>query len=156
MEMSASPSILARLARRLHRETRLLGFVISLSFLAGFVMYVRYDVMVFGMPMPLFTGLLYAGFVGTAATLVSLLLPALRAMIEAAAISRLGIALAAYGVPEFGLKLATSPLLSATVIVVGAVLVRKLFGTATFAHWSVLAHETSYEASGGGRTAEAS
>lgn len=147
---------MARLARRLRRETRLLGFVISLSFLAGFVMYVRYDVVVMGMPMPLFTGLLYAGFVGTAATLVSLLLPALRAMIEAAAISRLGVAMAAYGVPEFGLKLATSPLLSATVIVVGAVLVRKLFGTAAFAHWSVLAHETGHEASSGGRTAEAS
>ncbi|MCV2871425.1 hypothetical protein OEZ71_03855 [Defluviimonas sp. WL0050] len=153
--MSATPSLLTRFARRLRRETRLLRFVIGLSFLAGFVMYMRYDVIVMGMPMPIFTGLFYAAFIGTTATIVSLLLPALRTMIEAAAISRLGVALAAYGVPEFGLKLAMSPLLSATVIILGAVLVRKLFRTEAFAHWSVLAHETGHAVTGTPVPAEA-
>lgn len=155
MEMSVPHSFSARVVQRLRRETRLLGFVTALAFLAGFVMYLRYDVTVRGMPLPLFTGLVYAGFVGTAATVVSLILPALRAMIEAAAISRLGVALAAYGMPEFGLKLAMSPLLSATFVVLGAIVVRKLFCFETLARWSVLSHETECSAGNGSAAVQA-
>lgn len=129
--------MLATAVQRFREAQRLILFATLLSFAAGVMTFLRYDLVVHGMPLPLFTGLLYAGFVGTAAAVTSIVLPALRAMIEAAAISRFGVALAAFGLPEFGAAIQQSPLFSATLIVAGAIAIRKLLATGRFARLSV-------------------
>lgn len=126
MQMPAARSIPLLLAQRLREARRLLAVVTLLAFAAGGLMYLRHDLVVCGMPIALFTGLTYAAVVGLAAALTLMLLPALAAMIEAMAISRLGVALAAAGFPDFGQALIGSPILSATAVVLGAVLVRRL------------------------------
>lgn len=126
MDRPAPHSIPSRLAQRLREARRLLAVVTLLAFAAGGLMYLRYDAVVFGMPLAVFTGLTYAVVVGTAAAITLVVLPALAAMIEAMALARFGVALAAAGFPDFGLALVTSPMLSATTIVLGAVVVRRL------------------------------
>ena len=116
----------AVIAERFRSARALILFVTIMSFTAGVIAFLRYDAVVYGLPLPIFTGLVYATLIGSAALVTSIALPALRAMIEAAAISRLGVATASFGLPEFGAALQHSPMLSATAIVGGAILIRKL------------------------------
>lgn len=126
MDNSPHQGFLPTCLHRLRTERRLLVFVTAMAFLAGVLLYLRYDIWVRGMPLPLFTGLLYATFVGTAAAVTLMVVPALRLMIEAVAISRLGVAVAAFGVPEFGAKLIASPIFSATVVILGAIVAKEI------------------------------
>ncbi|MCB2114804.1 MAG: hypothetical protein KDE00_00495 [Rhodobacteraceae bacterium] len=128
------------IAQRFRSARALIAFVTLMSFTAGVVTYLRYDIVVHGLPLPIFTGLLYAALIGTAALFTSIALPALRAMIEAAAISRLGVATVSFGLPEFGQALQHSPMLSATVIVGGAILIRKFSEHPRARDWAPLRH----------------
>ncbi|MDW4549837.1 hypothetical protein R5H32_10770 [Defluviimonas sp. D31] len=128
METSGLSSLTARISQRFSEARRLILFATVMAFAAGVVSFLRYDVAIHGLPLPIITGALYALFVGTAATVTSVLLPALCAMIEAVAISRFGVAVVAFGAPDFGLALHQSPLFGAAAVIGGAVLVRKLMG----------------------------
>jgi hypothetical protein len=126
MMLQLARTLFAHLRRRLRDNRRVLAIATLLAFAAGGLMYLRYDAVVFGMPLAVFTGLTYAVVVGTAAAITLVVLPALATMIEAVALARFGVALAAAGFPDFGQALVTSPMLSATTIVLGAVVVRRL------------------------------
>jgi hypothetical protein len=125
--------------RRLREARRLILFATGMAFAAGVIAFLRHDVTVHGMPLPLFTGLLYAGFVGAAATVTGVALPALGPFVEATAIARLGAAVLAFGSPEAGAALQQSPLLGATVVVGGAVVIRWLAALPAARRWPALA-----------------
>ncbi len=125
--------------RRLHDARSLILFATAMAFAAGVVGFLRHDITVHGMPLPLFTGLVSAAVVGLAAVATSVVLPALGPFVEATAMARLGTAVAAFASPGFGAALHHSPMLSATVVVAGAVAVRKLVTLPAARHWPVLA-----------------
>ncbi|WP_347310485.1 hypothetical protein [Defluviimonas sp. SAOS-178_SWC] len=127
-------------AQRFRDARRLILFATLMAFTAGVVTYLRYDMTVGILPLPLYTGLVYAVLIGAAATISSIVLPVLGAFIEATAISRLGVALAAYGSPDFGLALQQSPFLSATAVVGGAILIRKATAHPSAQGWAFLGH----------------
>ena len=110
--------------KRLRAARRLILFATLMAFAAGVIGFLRHDITVHGVPLPIFTGLVTALVVGSAATLTSVLLPALAAFVEATA--RLAAAGAAFCYPELGTVLQQSPLLSATVVVGGAIALRRL------------------------------
>ena len=118
--------------RRIYSERRRLLLVTALAFVAGYIFYMPIDVNVFGMPVPVFTGTLYAVFVGVAALMTCLFLPALRFTIEAIALSRLVFALTVVQFPEIGFKLMASPFANATIVVGGAFVLNRLF----YSQWS--------------------
>ncbi|MEX5730173.1 hypothetical protein Ga0609869_003526 [Rhodovulum iodosum] len=101
-----------------------------ISFVAGFVIYARYQVTIFDLPAPVAAGLLYAVVVGAAALLTAIFLPRLRFMVEAMAFGRLIYAGLSHEFPEFGTLMASSPFYSATAVVAGGILCgRVLYGT---------------------------
>lgn len=112
--------------KRLRAARRLILFATLMAFAAGVIGFLRHDITVHGVPLPIFTGLVTALVVGSAAALTSVLLPSLAAFVEATAIPRLAAAVAAFCYPEFGTVMQQSPLLSATVVVGGAVALRRL------------------------------
>ncbi len=131
--------MLGLVGQRLRDARRLILFATGMAFAAGVIAFLRHDVTVHGMPLPLFTGLLYAGFVGAAAAVTSVALPALGPFVEATAIARLGAAVLAFGSPEAGAALQQSALLSATVVVGGAVMIRRLAALPAARAWPALA-----------------
>lgn len=112
--------------KRLRAARRLILFATLMAFAAGVIGFLRHDITVHGVPLPIFTGLVTALVVGSAAALTSVLLPSLAAFVEATAIARLAAAVAAFCYPEFGTVMQQSPLLSATVVVGGAIALRRL------------------------------
>lgn len=114
------------IGQRLRAARGLILFATIMAFAAGVIGFLRHDVTVHGLPLPLFTGLVTALVVGAAATATSVLLPALAAFVEATAIARLMAALAAFSHPEFGAAMQQSPFLAATVVVGGAIALRRL------------------------------
>lgn len=114
------------LRRRIYLERRRLLFVTSLAFLAGVIFYVRADAEIFGLPVPLVTGAIYAGVVGPTALFFCLVLPSVRFMIEAVAVSRLAFSVFVFSVPEIGYRILSSPFLTAFVVVTGGVLISRL------------------------------
>lgn len=120
---------------RLYRERRRVAFVTSLAFLAGFVMYSGFEGLAFGLPVPVFTGIVYALFVGVAAVMTSLLVPRLRHTLELVAISRLLFSVLVLYAPELTEPMRSSPLISATIVVGGAAWVQILLSRS----WSFLA-----------------
>lgn len=119
-------SMAGLVAQRLRAARHLILFATLMAFAAGVIGFLRHDLTVHGVPLPLFTGLVTALIVGTAATAISVVLPAHAAFVEATAIARLAAAVAAFGYPEFGTALQQSPFLSATVVVGGAITLRCL------------------------------
>ncbi|MEM6386322.1 MAG: hypothetical protein AAF718_08825 [Pseudomonadota bacterium] len=117
-----SKAILAHL----HRERRRLGFVTSLAFLAGIIFFLPSATYVGSVHISLITGTVYAAVVFVAAAIVCLLLPRLRFMIEAVAVSRLLLACAVLAAPETAKLLLQNPLLMAGVVVLGGALVSRL------------------------------
>lgn len=93
---------------------------------SGMILYAQLDAMAFGLPFPLFAGILYAGIVGVSSLLICAVVPGLRHMIELVAVSRLLLAIVGLAIPALGIAVITSPLLSATLVVGGAALVRAL------------------------------
>ena len=110
---------------RLFQERRRLGFVIGLAFFSGFFMYLRSELQVFGLPVALVTGGIYAAVVGACALFVCLFLPSMRFMIEAVAVSRLILSLAILAMPGIGPLVLSDPLVTASVIVLGGMAVSR-------------------------------
>ena len=111
---------------RLYLERRRLGFVAVLAFLAGAVGYLHFPHSLFGIPAPLFIGLLYMGIITPFALLVCLFLPRLRFMVEAVAVSRLLFSVFVFVLPEIGYKLMAIPSLNAVIVVTGGVLLSRV------------------------------
>jgi hypothetical protein len=106
--------------RRIHRERRRLAFVSLMAFLAGYLLYRGIPGQAFGLPVPVFTGLFYAAFVGTAAIATTLLLPRLRFTLEMVAISRVIFAVMVSMFPELLRPVLDDPFQNATTIILGA------------------------------------
>lgn len=111
---------------RLYQERRRLTFVIGMAFFAGFFMYLRSDLHLFGLPVAWVTGAIYAVVVGFCALVICLFLPSMRFMIEAVAVSRLILSLAILAVPGIGPLILSDPLITASVIVLGGMLVSRV------------------------------
>lgn len=109
--------MLAGLRNAVHYERRRLYFVTLTAFLAGILFYSRLDMVLLGLPAPFVVGLIYAFIIGIAALFVCILAPSFRFMLEAIAISRLGIAALAFGFPTFGETILASPVLNACIVV---------------------------------------
>lgn len=121
--------MLNRLVTHARLERRRLLFVVSLTFVAGALLYAHVPAEIAGLPAPLLAGLLYAGLIGPAALATCVLLPAARFLVEGIAISRLAVALTAFNFPELGMALLTSPLLMTLLVVSGGSLIsRSLHG----------------------------
>ncbi len=111
---------------RAYRDRRRIAFVVSLAFVAGYVLYLRHGGQVLGVPVPVFTGLVYAVFIGLATLLTGVILPGLRFATEAIAVSRLILALVIWTAPALAHPIMSQPLISATIVVGGAVLLQRL------------------------------
>ena len=104
-----------------------IAFATLMAFSAGVVMYSNSDMMMAnGIPLPLFTGFLYAFVVGPAAFLTCLFLPAVSTLIEPVALTRMGYAVGVASFPEFADMVLDSPMLTAGIIVGGAIALQRL------------------------------
>jgi hypothetical protein len=93
--------------------------VAALAFMAGLLLYLDRPGAVRGLPVPIFTGLLYAAFVTPAAVATALWLPGLTALSDAVQWARLGFAAAVAAFPAALRPWADQPLISATVVILG-------------------------------------
>lgn len=107
--------------------------VAVLSFLAGLFLYLGRSGEVYGLPTPIFTGLLYATFVTPAAVATALWLPGLTALSDAVQWARLGFAAGVAAFPAVLRPVADQPLLAATVVILGGMAIvttRQRYGAA--------------------------
>ncbi|MBT8423853.1 MAG: hypothetical protein KJO67_02665 [Silicimonas sp.] len=127
------------LGRRIYRERRRLILVTALAFLAGYIFYLRVDQQIWGVPIPVLTGAVYAGVVGPAALFFCLVMPSIRFMIEAVAVSRLLFSVFVFSVPDIGYRILASPLLTAFIVVTGGIFISRLIhgriSKRKAAHW---------------------
>lgn len=93
--------------------------VATLAFLAGLLLYLDRPGEVYGLPIPIFTGLLYAAFVTPAAVATALWLPGLTALSDAVQWARLGFSAGVAVFPAVLRPVADQPLLGATVVILG-------------------------------------
>jgi hypothetical protein len=121
---------MASLARRIWRERRRTGLVATLAAISGALFYSHIDLTVAGIPLPLFIGVLYGIAFGLATLTVSLIAPRLRFAMEAFAVARLLYALTAAAIPGVAFTAITMPLVNATVVVGGGILLSRLACTA--------------------------
>jgi hypothetical protein len=121
---------MASLARRIRRERRRTGLVATLAAVSGALFYSHISATVAGIPLPLFIGLLYGIAFGAATLTVSLIAPRLRFAMEAFAVARLLYALTAAAIPGVAFSAITMPIVNATVVVGGGVLLARLACTA--------------------------
>lgn len=124
MIMDAGLGLVAELARRLYRARRRTAIAGGLAGLSGVMLYAQVDAFVWSLPFPVFAGLFYAVAVAVTCLAISTIVPGLRHLIELAAIARLLVALFGFAVPAVGMAIITSPLLSATLVVLGVFLLR--------------------------------
>lgn len=110
----------------IYRERRRLAFVSGMAFLAGFLFYLNTGLYVHGVHIAFVTGAVYALVVGSAALLVCLFLPSMRFMIEAVAISRLGLSIFVLSVPGMGAQILANPMLTAFLVVSGGAMISRL------------------------------
>ena len=110
----------------LYRERRRLTLVAGLAYLAGLLLYLPSQVYIGSVHISLVTGAVYAGVVGVAAIVICAILPSMRFMMEAVAISRLLLALLILGEPQLRALLLGNPLIMALVLVTGGVLISRL------------------------------
>lgn len=113
--------MLLAVSTRIYHERRRLTFVTCLAFFAGFFMYLRSDLYLWGWHAAWVTGAIYAIVVGFCALTICLCLPSMRFMIEAVAVSRLILSLAILAVPGIGPLVLSDPLITASVIVLGGI-----------------------------------
>lgn len=111
---------------RIYRERRRLLVVTVLAYLAGAIFYLRADASLFGLPVPVVTGAIYAGIVGPAALFFCLVMPSIRFMIEAVAVSRLAFSVFVFSVPDIGYRILASPLATAIVVVTGGFIISRI------------------------------
>ena len=104
-----------------------IDFATLMAFSAGVIMYSQAGIVLpNGMPLHLFTGIVYAIVVGPAAFLTCLFLPAVSSLIEPVALTRMGYAVGVVSFPEFAEIVLGSPLLTAGIIVGGAIMLQRL------------------------------
>lgn len=107
-----------------HSSARRVVIATGAAFLSGALFYANIDLKIDGVPLWFLTGLIYAAIVGPAASGIFLFLPSLSGMIEAVAVSRLGLACCSFAIPELGALLLAMPLLSGTTVLAGAITLR--------------------------------
>lgn len=110
----------------LYQERRRLGLVTALAFVAGVLFYWPSQTYLGAVHISLVTGVVYAAVVGVAAAIVCVLLPRLRFMIEAVAVSRLVLSCCVVVTPEIGPLLLANPFLMALVVVLGGALISRV------------------------------
>ncbi len=91
--------------------------VAVLAFLAGVLLYLGRPGTVGPLPVPLYTGLMYAAFVTPAAVLTAVFLPALVALSDAVQWARLGVAALTAAFPAVMRPVVDTPVLSATLVI---------------------------------------
>ncbi|NNE89619.1 MAG: hypothetical protein HKN27_16240 [Silicimonas sp.] len=109
-----------------YQERKRLAFVAVMAFLAGFLFYIRTDLYIGGVHVALITGSVYAVIIGICALIVCIVLPSMRFMIEAVAVSRLILSLFVLAVPNMGYLILSNPLVTALVTVTGGIAVSRL------------------------------
>ena len=109
-----------------YQERKRLALVVVLAFLAGFIFYARTDIYVGGFHASLVIGAIYAVIIGVCALIVCILLPSMRFMIEAVAVSRLLLSVFVFAVPNIGYAILASPPVTALVTVVGGVAISRV------------------------------
>ena len=102
----------------------------ALVFIAGAILHLRMNIQVFGVPLPLVTGLIYAAVMAPVTIACFLFLPSLTAMVEHMAISRLLVSLFVFAFPTQGDVLLASPPLLAALVVIGGLSISRMLGTA--------------------------
>ena len=110
----------------LRGQSKRIARVTALAFLAGALFYLRHDIFVFGIPLPLMTALLYAAIIAPSTFAILMFLPAWGAMIEYLALSRFFVASAVFYFPTIGPDLLASPLLMAAFIIAGGILIARI------------------------------
>lgn len=101
-------------------------FVTFLAFLAGAIFYLRANHHVMGVHVSIVTGAIYAAVIAPTTLFFCLVLPSVRFMIEAIAVSRLIFSLFVFSLPDLGYKILASPVLTATIVVVGGIAVSRI------------------------------
>lgn len=107
-------------------ERKRLVFVAVMAFMAGFLFYIRTDLYIGGVHIAFITGSVYAVIVAICALIVCIVLPSMRFMIEAVAVSRLILSLFVLVVPNVGYAILASPLMMALITVTGGVAVSRM------------------------------
>lgn len=107
-------------------ERKRLAFVAVMAFLAGFLFYVRTDIYLGGIHLSWITGTLYAVVISICALIVCIVLPSMRFMIEAVAVSRLMLSFFVLAVPNIGYTILANPMVTALVTVTGGVAASRL------------------------------
>lgn len=114
------------LGEKIYRERRRLLLVTSLAFLAGVIFYLRADHRIMGVHVSLITGAIYASVVGTTALFFCIVLPSMRFLIEAVAVSRLVFSVFVFSQPQVGYAILASPFLTAAIVVGGGIAISRL------------------------------
>lgn len=112
------------LAHHIYFERRRLTVAGLLAFAGGFTLHSGVNAVVFGLPYPVFTGFLYAVPVVLTAIITTFLLPNLRWLTDSVAVSRLVFAV--WVVCAHRQEIAAQPMVNATIIVGGAILLLRL------------------------------
>ncbi|MES0826621.1 hypothetical protein [Ruegeria sp. SCP11] len=110
--------------RHVYLERRRLAFIGVLSFVAGVALYSHMGITPGGIPVPIIIGLIYMAAVMGAAALTTYFLPRLRRITDAVAVTRLGFAVWVASTHSY--ELASSPLVSATIVVGSAILLLEI------------------------------
>ncbi|CUK09243.1 hypothetical protein RUE5091_03154 [Ruegeria denitrificans] len=110
--------------RHLYLERRRLAVVGGMSFVAGATLYSHFTGTQMGIPAPIIIGFFYMVAVVVAAVVTTLLLPGLRRFTDAVAVTRLSFAVWVAATQSY--ELATSPLVSATIVVGGAIVLLQI------------------------------
>ncbi|WP_170476502.1 hypothetical protein [Ruegeria arenilitoris] len=100
-------------------ERRRIAFASFMASLAGFVLYSHLVGTVFGLPFPVFAGLLYMVVVGFAAALTTFIFPKLRRLVDGIAFARVSLAISVVATQNY--QLVKAPLASAITVVLGAI-----------------------------------
>jgi hypothetical protein len=116
--------VVKRILTHFEQQKRRLYSIAFLAFSAGYVLYSHIDVMRYGMPVPVLTGLIYMGAIVCATVVTTYFLPGLTKVTDAVAVTRLGFALWIAATQSH--ELAASPVLGATVVVGGAIVLLQL------------------------------
>lgn len=110
-------------------ERKRLAFIVFLTFTAGVLFYARHDLTLFGVPLALVSGLLYAGLIGPVVLMILILAPRFRFLLEGIAVARVTVAALAYFSPAIGDVILAAPLLNALLVVsLGSIISRCLHG----------------------------
>lgn len=109
----------------INAPVRVLAIAVSAG-VAGALFYGHLASPAGGLPVWALAGLMYAVMVGASAAVMFRLLPRFRQFVELTALSRLLLALASIAAPDLAVAMTTSPLLNATLVVGGAMLLRGL------------------------------